>query len=74
MEHDAQPYQGDQHQLGEKEIGYHGKTPHTGGEMRVFDPVCHVAGLAAGCSYTTVHSIKTRSTALKHLPQTALAS
>src|SRR5882724_10295858 len=27
MEHDAQPYQGDQHQLVEKEMGYHGKTP-----------------------------------------------
>src|SRR5882724_232877 len=27
MEHDAQPYQGDQHQLVEKEMGDHGKTP-----------------------------------------------
>src|SRR5712691_6848067 len=27
MEHDAQPHQGDQHQLGEKERRYHGKTP-----------------------------------------------
>jgi hypothetical protein len=27
MEHDAQPYQGDQQQLVEKEIGHHGKTP-----------------------------------------------
>ena len=27
MEHEAQPYQGDQHQLVEKEMGYHGKTP-----------------------------------------------
>src|SRR5882724_8416047 len=26
MEHDAQPYQGDQHQLVEKEMRYHGKT------------------------------------------------
>src|ERR1041384_807080 len=27
MEHEAQPHQGDQHQLVEKEIGGHGKTP-----------------------------------------------
>src|SRR5262249_3132960 len=27
MEHAVQPHQGDQHQLGEKEIGDHGKTP-----------------------------------------------
>ena len=27
MEHDAQPHQGDQHSLGEKERGDHGKTP-----------------------------------------------
>src|ERR1043166_5672511 len=27
MEHEAQPHQGDQHQLVEKEIGDHGKTP-----------------------------------------------
>jgi len=27
MEHEAQPHQSDQHQLGEKEIGDHGKTP-----------------------------------------------
>jgi len=27
MEYDAQPYQGDEHQLVEKEMGNHGKTP-----------------------------------------------
>ena len=27
MEHEAQPHQGDQHQLIEKEVGDHGKTP-----------------------------------------------
>src|SRR5262249_15609617 len=27
LEHDAQPHQGDQHQLVEKELGDHGKTP-----------------------------------------------
>jgi len=27
LEHDAQPHQGDQHQLGEKERGDHGTTP-----------------------------------------------
>ena len=27
MEHQAQPHEGDQHQLIEKEVGYHGKAP-----------------------------------------------
>ena len=27
LEHEAQPHQGDQHQLVEKEMRYHGKTP-----------------------------------------------
>jgi hypothetical protein len=36
MEHNAQPHQGDQPQLVEKERRDHGKTPHRGVEMRYF--------------------------------------
>src|SRR5438093_710542 len=36
MEHEAQPHKRDQHQLVENERKYHGKTPHTGGDMRAF--------------------------------------
>jgi hypothetical protein len=53
MEHDAQPHQGDQHQLVEKERRDHSKTPHTSAEMRVFYPVCRWWELAAGWRDTT---------------------
>src|SRR5882672_5343077 len=33
MQHDAEPEESEEHQLVEKEVGYHGKAPHTGGEM-----------------------------------------
>jgi hypothetical protein len=47
MEHEAQPHQGDQHQLIEKESGGHGKTPYTSAEIRVFYPVFRWRELAA---------------------------
>jgi len=46
-EHEAQPHKSDQHQLGEKESGDHGKIPHTGGKIRVFSPVFRRRELAA---------------------------
>jgi hypothetical protein len=48
MEHDAQPHQSDEHQLVEKEIGDHGKTPHTRAEMKAFYLVFRRQELAAG--------------------------
>jgi hypothetical protein len=47
MEHDTQPHQGDEHQLVEKEMGDHGKTPHTSGEMRALYLVFRQWELAA---------------------------
>src|SRR5215831_10763758 len=39
LEHEAQPHQDDQYQLVKKEMGDHGKTPHTRAAMRAFYPV-----------------------------------
>src|SRR5262252_3739512 len=47
MEYETQPHQGDEHQLVEKEIGDHGKSPHTGRARRVLYPVRQVPELAA---------------------------
>src|SRR5213596_3544977 len=40
MQHDAEPQESQQHQLVEKEVGYHGKAPHTGGEMGGLYLIC----------------------------------
>jgi hypothetical protein len=53
LEQEAQPHQGDQHQLREKESRDHGKTPYTGTEMRAFYLVFRRRELAARYRYTT---------------------
>src|SRR6266568_1357043 len=40
MQHDAEPEESEEHQLVEKEVGYHGKAPHTGGEMGGLYLIC----------------------------------
>src|SRR6266478_4837951 len=54
MEHDAQPYQGYQHQLVKKEMGDHGKTPSSSGSLRrtdVQEPANAVVTRAYGFSF-----------------------
>src|SRR5262245_10092903 len=53
-EHEAQPHQGNEHQLGEKESRNHDKTPPASGERGVFYPIFIATELAAGYRYTTL--------------------
>src|SRR5215831_6627697 len=53
MKHDAQPHQRDQHQLIEKEMGDHGKTPSYRWSNEGILPGFRRWELAAGWRYTT---------------------
>jgi hypothetical protein len=53
-QHEAQPEQGQDHQLLVDEVWYHGMTPLHGGERGPFYPVFERSELSADLRYTTV--------------------